>query len=70
MLAKTVKERVNSHRDRLRRSGFKPVQIWVPDTKAPGFAAECRRQSLVIGSDTAEMRDLDLLAAITDWGNE
>jgi len=70
MLAKTVKERVNSHRDRLRRAGFKTVQIWVPDVKSPGFAAECKRQSLIIKNDPAEMRDLELLAELGDWGEE
>ncbi len=24
--------------------GLRPVQIWVPDTRAPGFAAEYARQ--------------------------
>jgi|APIni6443716594_1056825.scaffolds.fasta_scaffold593977_1 hypothetical protein len=70
MLAKTVKERVNSHRDRLRRAGFKTVQIWVPDIKAPGFAAECKRQSLIIKNDPVETRDLELLAELGDWGDE
>ena len=70
MPAKTVRERVNSHRSRLRRAGFKTVQIWVPDTKAPGFAEECRRQSQIIACDPAEVRDLELLAAIADWGGE
>ena len=68
MLAKTVNERVDSHRRRLRQAGFKTVQIWVPDTKAPGFAAECRRQSRIIRNDAAQARDLALLAEIADWG--
>jgi hypothetical protein len=29
----------------MRRAGFRLVQLWVPDTRARGFAAECRRQS-------------------------
>ena len=29
----------------LRVAGLRPVQIWVPDTRLPGFAAECKRQS-------------------------
>ena len=31
-------------RDKLRAAGLRPIQIWVPDTRAPGFAEECRRQ--------------------------
>jgi len=29
----------------MQRAGFRLVQLWVPDTRARGFAAECRRQS-------------------------
>ena len=29
-------------------SAFCPVQIWVPDARAPGFAEECRRQCLLL----------------------
>mgnify|MGYP001765631619 CR=1 FL=1 len=39
--------RVQKHRASLRASGLRPVQIWVPDTRDPGFAEECRRQSLI-----------------------
>jgi len=28
----------------MRMAGLRPVQIWVPDTRRPDFAEECRRQ--------------------------
>ena len=31
----------------MRRAGLRLVQLWVVDTRAPGFAEECRRQSRV-----------------------
>ncbi|WP_442899808.1 antitoxin MazE family protein [Geomonas sp. RF6] len=65
-----TRHRVQTHRERLRSAGLKPVQIWIPDPLAPGFAAECRRQSLIIRNDPAEAHDIDLLAEIADWGNE
>ncbi len=37
-------ERVRRRRDKMRAAGLRPIQIWVPDTRAPQFAAECRRQ--------------------------
>ena len=70
MKSRPVKERVQTHRNRLRAAGLKPVQLWVPDPHAPGFAAECRRQSLIIQGDPVEMHDLDMLAEIADWGTE
>ena len=39
-----VSHRVRKRRDALRAAGLRPVQIWVPDTRRPGFAAECARQ--------------------------
>ena len=54
-----VKVRVQKHRDTLRRAGLRPVQIWVPDTRRPDFAEECRRQSRLAAQ--ADMADTDLL---------
>jgi hypothetical protein len=43
---------------------MRPIQIWVPDTRAPNFAAEAARQSrLVVEATTAEELDfIDRLA--------
>jgi hypothetical protein len=41
-------ERVKRRRDKMRAAGLRPVQIWVPDTRAAGFAEECRRQCKAI----------------------
>ncbi len=46
--AGTGAERVQRRRDKLRAAGLRPVQIWVPDTRAPGFAAECARQCALL----------------------
>ena len=40
-----VRKSVQKHRQRMRQAGFRLVQLWVPDTRAKGFAEECRRQS-------------------------
>ena len=40
-----IDKSVQLYRERMRRAGFRLVQLWVPDTRARGFAAECRRQS-------------------------
>ena len=66
----SVNERVKKRRDALRAAGLRPVQIWVPDTRRPGFAEACRRQSLVVARADAADRDLmDVLdAALEDTG--
>ena len=45
-----VNARVQKHREALRMAGLRPVQIWVPDTRRPDFADECRRQSRLAAS--------------------
>jgi hypothetical protein len=40
--------RVQKRRDALRMAGLRPIQIWVPDTRRPDFADECRRQSRLV----------------------
>jgi len=65
----STKDRVSSYRNRQRAAGFKSVQIWVPDPLAPGFAEECRRQSLVVAQAPEDLADLEMFA-VADWGEE
>lgn len=62
----TTSERVQRHRDGLRQAGLRPVQIWVPDTRRPGFAEECRRQSLTLSHDPNEAETVRFLEAAAD----
>lgn len=50
---------VRNYRMRMRRAGLRLIQLWVPDTRARGFAEECRRQSLVAAGEEALERDTD-----------
>jgi hypothetical protein len=59
-------ERVQQHRERLRRAGLRPIQLWVPDTRRPGFAEECRRQSALLAGDPQERDTLEWLQAVAD----
>ncbi|MCE2679054.1 MAG: antitoxin MazE family protein [Burkholderiales bacterium] len=63
-----MKTRVQKHRDALRMAGLRPVQIWVPDTRRPDFAEECRRQSRIVArADKADTHTQLLLdEALTD----
>ncbi len=47
-MPKSTAERVREARDKLRAAGLRPVQIWIPDTTAPGFATEAARQSRLL----------------------
>ncbi len=63
-----VSQRVRKRRDALRAAGLRPVQIWVPDTRSPDFAGECRRQARLVAVADAADRDLEgfLDAALAD----
>lgn len=54
-----VRHRVRKRRDALRAAGLRPVQIWVPDTRRPGFAEECRRQARATAAADAADAGLD-----------
>ena len=45
---------------------LRPVHIWVPDTRRPGFAEECQRQSLLLQGDAPEREMTDWLQAAAD----
>jgi hypothetical protein len=45
MRKNAVRKSVQRHRERMRQAGFRLVLLWIPDTRAKGFAEERRRQS-------------------------
>ncbi|MGB3899840.1 MAG: antitoxin MazE family protein [Mesorhizobium sp.] len=71
-MAFSVSQRVRKRRETLRAAGLRPVQIWVADTRRPGFAEECHRQSRMAAE--ADRADSDLLpfmdAALADLDGE
>jgi len=60
--------KVSAHRAKLRRLGLRPVQIWVPDVRSPGFGAEARRQSLAVAKSRHAKRDQDFIDALSGNG--
>ena len=62
----SARERVRRHRDALRAKGLRPIQIWVPDTRRPGFAAEARRQCRALDKDPQEIEIIDWLEHVRD----
>jgi hypothetical protein len=62
---KSSRERVRAHRERLRAQGLRPIQIWVPDTRAPGFAEEAHRQALAAAKSPFAKEDQAFVDAIS-----
>jgi hypothetical protein len=69
-----VNTRVQKHRNAMRAAGLRPVQIWVPDTRRPNFAAECRRQSEIVAradeADTGMHQFMEEALSDTDGWTE
>jgi Protein of unknown function (DUF3018) len=57
-------DNVRRYRDRMRAKGLRQIQLWVPDTRSTAFAAECRRQSLLVAEDPVEQAIMDELEAL------
>jgi hypothetical protein len=61
-----TREKVAAHRARLRAQGLRPIQIWIPDMRAPGFFAEARRQARLLATSPHEKDDQAFVDAISD----
>lgn len=59
------RDKVRAHRDRLRKQGLRPVQIWVPDVRSAEFAAEAHRQSLAVARSRYAKEDQDFIDAVS-----
>ena len=65
---KPSRVKVREHRERLRRQGLRPIQIWVPDVRAPAFRTEAHRQSLAVAASSRAHEDqafIDTVSAFT-----
>ncbi|MGE0665136.1 MAG: antitoxin MazE family protein [Sphingomonadales bacterium] len=67
---KSSRLKVRDHRERLRRQGLRPIQIWVPDVRAPWFKAEAHRQSLAVAASGHARDDQAFIDAVSDWDDE
>jgi hypothetical protein len=64
------RRRVRAHRERLRAQGLRPVQIWVPDVNAEGFAAEAHRQSRAVATSDAADDDQAFVDSVSEWPDQ
>jgi len=60
------REKARAYRERMRAKGLRPVQLWLPDTRSPEFAAEARRQSLAVANSPTEADDQAWIDAISE----
>ena len=64
--SKSSRDKVRAHRKRLRQQGLRPIQLWVPDMRSPGFAKEAHRQSLAVAASAHAKNDQNFIDAVSD----
>ena len=67
---KPSRVKVREHRERLRSQGLRPIQIWVPDVRAPSFRSEAHRQSLAVAMSAHAREDQAFIDAVSGWRDE
>ena len=71
--ASAVRSSVRRYRERMRQAGFRLAQLWVSDTRAHGFAEECRRQSRAAArnkrAETEVMTRIEALEDAQGWSS-
>ena len=67
---KPSRVKVHEHRERLHQQGLRPVQIWVPDVRAPAFRSEARRRSLAVAASSRAHEDQTFIDAVSTFTDE
>jgi hypothetical protein len=60
------RDKVRAHRERLRKQGLRPIQIWVPDVRSDAFKAEAHAQSLAVARSAIAEDDQAFIDSISD----
>jgi hypothetical protein len=63
--SRPARDKARARRERLRRQGLRPIEIWVPDLRSPTFAAEAHRQSLAVALSPHRDEDQAFIDAVS-----
>jgi hypothetical protein len=53
--------RVQKHRQSLRASGYRQVQIWVPDIRRKEFLEKCAKQVAAVNASDSQDQQINLM---------
>jgi hypothetical protein len=62
---RSSRDKVRTHRARLRAQGLRPVQVWVPDVRARTFIAAARKQSRAIAKSDYDRADQEFIDEVS-----
>jgi len=64
---KAGRDKVQAYRDRLRKKGLRPIQIWVPDVRSADFVREAHKQSRAVADSRYAKKDQSFIDVISIW---
>jgi hypothetical protein len=64
LVAKSAVKKMKDYRARLRESGLRSIQIWVPDLRSSRLESQARRQSQLASAAENERESLDFIEAV------
>ena len=64
--AKTRKK-VRAHRQRLRKQGLRPVQVWVPDVRTKKFLRDAHLDARAIANSAHDQDDQAFVDSVSVW---
>jgi hypothetical protein len=59
------RHKVRAYRERLRRQGLRPIQVWVPDVRSPSFKEQAHRQSHAVANSPRAQAEQDFIDAVS-----
>ncbi len=68
--AKPSRDKVRAHRARMRKRGFRLVQMWLPDTRTKEFSEQAHKDSLAIANSPTEAEDQAFVDSVSSWNSE
>ena len=63
------RQKVKAHRERLRKQGLRPVQMWVPDVRSKRFLRLAHLDSVAIARSRSESDDQAFVDLVSVWPN-
>ena len=59
-------QKMRQYRERLKASGLRPIQLWVPDVRSQKIINEVRKQSVRVSSDSKETGNMKFVESVMD----
>ncbi|MGB5618021.1 MAG: antitoxin MazE family protein [Desulfobacterales bacterium] len=59
-------QKMRQYRERLKASGLRPIQLWVPDVRSQKIINEVRKQSVRVSSDSKEPDIMKFVESVMD----